>query len=156
MQNQLLLNFHETLKGVFDKHRGFGHVLSSMISLHASTYSSRLHVRWSIPWTIDSRNLQPRRQLKTCSQDSVGLTTQNGMWINMLFKGCGNTSSFRFLPLGRDFLILGLNTFVGSKWDNRSHSHHRRKCLLDCFGGQLDANTRISTGYAQNLPDHWD
>jgi hypothetical protein len=44
----------------------------------------------------------------------------------------------------------------GSEWDNTSHSHHRRKCLLDCFGGQLDANTRISTGYAQNLPDHWD
>jgi hypothetical protein len=44
----------------------------------------------------------------------------------------------------------------GSKWDNRSHSRHRRKCLLDCFGGQLDANTRLSTGYAQNLPDNWD
>jgi hypothetical protein len=45
---------------------------------------------------------------------------------------------------------------LGSKWDNRSHSRHKRKCILDCFGGQLDANTRISTGYAQNLPDHWD
>ena len=39
-------------------------------------------------------------------------------------------------------------TTTGSKWDNRSHSYHRRKCLLDCFGGQLDANTRISTGYS--------
>ena len=39
---------------------------------------------------------------------------------------------------------------------NRSHSRHRRKCLLDCFGGQLDENTRISTGYAQNLPNHLD
>jgi hypothetical protein len=48
------------------------------------------------------------------------------------------------------------NIAVGSKWDNRSHSRHRRKCLLDCFGGQLDANTKISTGYAQNLPNHWD
>jgi hypothetical protein len=44
----------------------------------------------------------------------------------------------------------------GSKWDNRSHLRHRRKCLLDWFGGQLDANTRISTSYAQNFPDHWD
>jgi hypothetical protein len=52
--------------------------------------------------------------------------------------------------------ILRHDCIVGSKWDNRSHSRHRRKCLLDCFGDQLDANTRISTGYAQNLPNHWD
>ena len=44
----------------------------------------------------------------------------------------------------------------GCKLGNRSHSCHRRKCLLDCFGGQLDENTTISTGYAQNLPNHWD
>jgi hypothetical protein len=44
----------------------------------------------------------------------------------------------------------------GSKWDNKSYSRHRMKCLLDCFGGQLDANAKISTGYAQNVPDHWE
>jgi hypothetical protein len=53
-------------------------------------------------------------------------------------------------------MALTFQNVAGSKRDNRSHSRHRRKRLLDCFGGQLDANTRISTDYAQNLPDHWD
>jgi hypothetical protein len=44
----------------------------------------------------------------------------------------------------------------GCKFGINSHSQHRRNCLMDCFGGQLDENTRISIGYAQNLPNHLD
>jgi hypothetical protein len=51
---------------------------------------------------------------------------------------------------------LDLFSTEGCKFGIRSHSQHRRKCLMDCFGGQLDENTRISIGYAQNLPNHLD
>ena len=102
------LDFQKLNKYSFQGARpSYGATVLSVISLHMSTYSSRLHVRWSIPQPTNTRNLQPHRQLKACSQNSVGLTTQNGMWINMLFKGCGDTSSFGFLPLGCDLFALG-------------------------------------------------
>jgi hypothetical protein len=42
---------------------------------------------------------------------------------------------------------MGLNEIIGA-------TRAIEGSLLDCSGGQLDANTRISPGYAQNLPDH--
>jgi hypothetical protein len=43
---------------------------------------------------------------------------------------------------------VGLNEIIGATRAIEGSAHW--------IALVLDANTRISTGYAQNLPDHWD